>query len=161
MSRLLSIVLVATLTACQGSGTLLVVEPDVNALPTSTSATGTTVTGPPAGQCGDISEYDLTLGVAVRDGGQPARGVDVWLEDRGWEPGTMLASGVTNDEGLVLLDVIGLTSVEDCWGSLLDYVVVAEDGDLYDERDINTPLYNSILNGTFEADIQGAPLELQ
>ncbi len=155
--------LFAILTACQGVGTLTIVDP--NGSTTTSTTTTTVVTGDPSGQCGEVTTHDMVLRVAVQEGDRPARGVDVWLEDRGWAPGTIMATGVTNDEGQVTMDIDQLTSVEDCWSSLLDYVIVAEDGDLYAERGISTPLYNAILNTPApdipEVDLTGTPLLLE
>jgi hypothetical protein len=114
------------------------------------------------GECGAVTEHDLTMtGAVVLASGGPADGADVWIEDRGWAPQVeVLGQAVTDAQGNFTLPITGLTSVEDCWGTLLDYVVIAELGIQRGEREVNTPLYNAILDGTLAADISASPIEM-
>ena len=120
------------------------------------SETGETETDD--GACGEVSTWDVSLSGTVESASGPVAGALVTLEDRGWEPGTTLGSAETEADGGFVIEAVGVTSVEDCWGTLLNYVVVAEDGDLRGERGINSPLYDAIASGSLEADISGAPL---
>ncbi|MEZ4238292.1 MAG: carboxypeptidase-like regulatory domain-containing protein [Myxococcota bacterium] len=126
---------------------------------TDTDTQGTTDTD---GACGAVTRHDLTLlGAVVLASGGPAVGASVWIEDRAWAVQTeTLGTATTDDDGLFTLPITGLTSVEDCWGSALDYVVVAELGIQRGERDVNAPLYNVILAGGDTADITASPIEM-
>ena len=113
------------------------------------------------GACGEVSAWDVTVRGAVVDGsGGPVAGAAVRLDDMGWNPGTTLGDGTTDGSGAFEFLADDVTSVDGCWGTLLDYVVRAELGDAAAERDVNTPLYNAIQDGTRVMDITGAPLEL-
>lgn len=150
---------------CQGNGTILVIDTDPpTILEGQTGETGPVYgTGPPTGICGDVTYFDLNVfGVAEYADGSPARGVDIDLEDRGWMPGTLMGSTTTDNEGFFQFQIIDLASVEDCWGTVLDYVLVAEDDEgLFGERPANSVLYNAILDGSLSADFTGAPLVLE
>lgn len=130
----------------------------------STTDTDTTdqTTKPPDGLCGDVSTWDLSIRGRVIDWwDQPYEGAQVYLEDRGWVPGTVMANATVDAQGLFLLEVTDLTSVEDCWGTLLDYVVVATADDLTVEEGINSQLYGAILDGSLTVDLTSFALELE
>ncbi len=119
-------------------------------------------TEPPDGLCGDITEWDLTVvGDIVDWRGEPYDGVEIRLDDRGWVPGTIMGTGATDATGRYTLDVEDLTSVEDCWGTLLDYVIVATAGDLEVEEGVNSQLYGAIADGTLTVDLTIFPLVLE
>jgi hypothetical protein len=129
---------------------------------TTDTQTDTGTSTGPIGECGDVTLHDLTLlGSVALMNGLPAAGASVWIEDRAWAPqDEVLGQATTDGDGLFTLPITGLTSVEDCWGSALDYVVVAELGDQRGERGVNASLYASIQDGTLQADISGSPIEM-
>lgn len=142
--------------------------------PTTPTDTGTPITDtaptdtppppppPTSGACGDVATWDLQLlGGVARSTGGPASGADVWLEDHGWVPGTVLGTATTDGDGRFEMVITGLTSVEDCWATLLDYRVHAELGSEATERGINTDLFNAIYTGGGVADITAFPLVLE
>ncbi len=119
------------------------------------------------GACGDVTTHDVTLLGAVVLDDLPFEGATIWVEDRGWEPGTILAEGVTGADGTVTFALDDLVSVEDCWGVLLDYVAVASavspaDGStLSGETDLNSHLFSAIDSGSLVADFSPFPIELE
>jgi len=113
------------------------------------------------GACGEISTWDVTVLGRVEDASGAVGGADVWLEDRGWEPVTVLGQTTTSANGGFTLEADDVTAVEGCWGTLLDYVLVATEGSRSGERGINHPLYGAIDDGSFEADISGNPLIIE
>ena len=56
---------------------------------------------------------------------------------------------------------LAITSVEDCWGTLLDYVLVAESGELYGEKQVNQQLFNAIDDGSMSADASMFPIVVE
>jgi len=152
--------------ACTEPAPVMISDPPVEnttagTQPTTTSETEET-TEPPDGQCGDVSYWDLSVeGAIVDDRDRPYPGVEITLEDRGWIPGTIMGTATTDDEGYYRFDVDELTSVEDCWGTLLDYVMVATDGDLVAEQGVNAQLYGAITDGSLEVDLTVFPLILE
>ena len=149
------------LTACQGNGTLTVIDPNApegtSGLLTETGATATnvTVTTTGNGACGDVSEHDVTIsgGVLTPDG-DPADGAVVWLDDRAWNF-TELGNSVADQDGRFTLRATGVTSVEDCWG-MLDYVLVAEHASGYGEDGLNPQLRSAIDDGSLVVDLTEA-----
>ncbi len=121
-----------------------------------------TTTGEPDGACGEVTVWAVTLGGTVlgRDG-NPAVGAEVWVEDRGWEPGTILGQATTDAYGAFEVSLAEVTSVEDCWATLLDYVLVGTLPGQRGEKDINIELFNAIDGETFEADLGAFPLRLE
>jgi hypothetical protein len=127
-----------------------------------TGDTSDTQTTEPSGACGDPILYDLTvIGTVTSGPGQYAPAAHVVLEDRGWEPGTILGEGFTDEKGVFQLSVVGLTSLENCWGTVLDYVLEADKGVFYGEKDINTNLFNAIEDGSLVADMSAFPLQME
>ena len=118
----------------------------------------------PVGACGTPSQHDLTVRVAVQsEAGALLEVIEVVLEDRAWNPGA-LGSAITDADGEVEMEARGVTDLPDCWGTLLDYVLVATDprGEYATgEKDVNSSLYNAIADGSLEADVRGFPLVLQ
>ena len=149
---------------CQGNGSLTVIDTDPpTILQGQTGASGPVYgTGPPTGICGDVTYVDLTVFGAVEyPDGSAARNVEVDLEDRGWIAGTLMGSTTTDSDGLFEMTVLQLASVEDCWGTVLNYVLVAETDDAFAERPANSVLYNSILDESLTADFRDVPLVLE
>ena len=113
------------------------------------------------GACGSVStEIMAVRGIVEREDGAPLEGVSVLLEDRGWNPGTTLGASTTDEEGRFLLENLTITDVENCWGSMLDYVLVASQGAQTAEKEINTQLYNAIIDASMEADVSSFPIVL-
>ncbi len=111
------------------------------------------------GACGEISRHAVSVvGLVQTEDGAPAVASNVRLEDRGWEPGTVLGDSLAGDDGSFRLENAEITNVENCWGTLLDYVLVAESGELYGEKEINQQLYNAILDGESTADVSAIPI---
>jgi len=104
------------LTACAASGVLEPIEDTATAAPPPPP--------PPQSACGAVSTWDLTVeGVVVDAAGDPIARAVVRLEDRAWTPGDVLGEALSDVHGGFRLPVSGLTAVEDCWGTLLDYVL--------------------------------------
>jgi hypothetical protein len=113
------------------------------------------------GACGDTSLWDITVIGAVSHQGQFVEGATVELEDRGYNTGQILGSGVTDSDGVFELDAFDVVSVEDCWGTLLNYYIVAEFEDIAGEKKANTYLHTAIYDESLEADMRGFPVELE
>ena len=103
------------------------------------------------GQCGAVTEHALTLSVTVEGPDRAAVvGATVTLEERVWDPGS-LGSAITGDDGVAVLADLSITSVEDCWGTALDYVAVVELDDRQAEEALNPTLFNAIQAGDGQA----------
>ena len=117
------------------------------------------------GACGEVSTHDVTVTARVTFEDTPMEGVTVELLDRGWTPGDILASGLTDEFGSITLDIVGLTAVEDCWGTMLDYYLTASvddsSGALYGEKQMNSHLQSAINNGSLTVDVSSFPIELE
>lgn len=113
--------------------------------------------------CGEASTYDIEVTAMVTSGGRsPAEGIEVVLDDRGWTY-SELGSGTTGTDGKVTFTAVGVTSLPNCWGTVLDYWLVATDPadpSRTVEDDMNTELYNAIDNGSLSTDTTDRPLEL-
>jgi hypothetical protein len=118
----------------------------------------------PAGACGTPSQHDLEIRVAVQSvDGAFLEDIAVVLEDRAWNPGE-LGSAITDGDGEADIDASGVTDLPGCWGTMLDYVLIASDprGEWATaEKDVNSSLYNAISDGSLEADVRAFPLVLQ
>jgi hypothetical protein len=114
----------------------------------------------PDGACGEVDNFDASVFGMVTDGGAPVEGATVVLEDRGWEPTTDMGSATTNAKGTFTINAPGLTSVEDCWGTLLDYVLVAEKGAKKGEKSINSQLHTAY-DTDGSADVSAFPVEIE
>jgi len=116
------------------------------------------------GACGDPSEVELTLKVAVQGSdGVGLQDIDVVLEDRGWT-NTVLGSGVTDEAGEVEFVASGVTDLPNCWGTLLDYVVLATDAQGSwnpGEKNANSYLHTAIDDTSMEADMRAFPVVLE
>lgn len=111
------------------------------------------------GACGDVSTHTLSLWGLVHDAsGAPVQGASVRLEDRGWNDGDVLGEGTSGADGSFLLEDLEVTSVEDCWGTMLSYWVVAEEGERSGEEQVNVWLYTAIDEGSASADASTVPV---
>ncbi len=120
--------------------------------------------GERVGACGEPTEVDLTLQVAVQGSdGVWLQDVDVVLEDRGWT-NTVLGGGITDESGEVEFVASGVTDLPDCWGTLLDYVVLATDARGQwspGEKNANSYLHTAIQDTSMEADMTAFPVVLE
>lgn len=113
-------------------------------------------------ECGDPEVFDVQITAKVLSGGKPAEGIEVALDDRGYT-GDILGSGLTARNGEVTFTAVGVTSLANCWGTVLNYWVVATDPadtSRTAEDDMNTELHSAIDGGSLETDITDFPLEL-
>jgi hypothetical protein len=156
--------LLLPLLACAG--------PSGSKTPTGTGHTGSPVESAPttdtepSGACGEPVNYDMTVvGLVETPTGLPADATTLELEDRGWIPGRILGTATTDGYGAFSLEATDVTSLDDCWGTLLDYVVVARragpGGPQSAELGLNTPLFNAIQDGTLVADLGKLPITLE
>lgn len=132
--------------------------------PTDTTSEPTDTAPDPTdpGACGDVSHWAITLlGRVTLNTGNPAVGAHAWLQDDGWIPGTVVGEATTDDQGRFEMALPNVTSVENCWGTLLDYQLNAELGTLAGARGINTDLFNAIYTGELVADTTAFPLQME
>jgi hypothetical protein len=120
----------------------------------------------PTGACGSPINYDMTLvGFVLGGNGEVGDAASLSIEDRGWQPGRILGTGTTDSYGAFTIPLTDVTSVEDCWGTLLDYVLVGQrtvaGGEQSGELGLNTLLFNAIQDGTFVADLGSIPFRLE
>lgn len=114
------------------------------------------------GACGAVTTHDLVvLGRVILSSGAAAGGATVELVDEGWEPGTVVGVTTAQSTGAFSLDAIAVTSVEGCWGSLLDYRLVAERDGATGTLGVNQALYAAITDETFQADVSASPITVQ
>ena len=136
---------------------LLACTPDTSA---ETGDTGTDF----GTDCGEPTTYDVAFRVKVVDvRGAGIRDAAVSLEDRGYTF-TSLGAASTGADGTVAFTAVGVTSLPDCWGTLLDYWLVAEDAADASRRvedDMNTQLFNAIDDGSLSVDVTEFPLVLE
>lgn len=116
------------------------------------------------GACDAIEVYDFTVLARVEWQGNPAAGVDVYMEDRGWAPGDILGTAVSGGLGEVALQAFGVTMLEGC--PVIDYWLVARAEDaagvaLLAENGLNANLYGAVDDESFEVDLTDFPLELE
>ena len=146
------------LCACQGEGVLELVD---TTTPTGANAGGsdtgttTTLTAPTGGGCGDVRTWPIRVeGTVVEPNGTPVNNAEVRLEDRGWNPSvTTMGAGQTNAQGRYDFEVPELIDVEDCWGVLLNYYIVAERGPAFGEDDVNPSLLAAINDQSLVANL--------
>lgn len=136
---------------------------DTGPVTATTPTADTAPPEPPDSACGETTYHDLTVLGRVEDSaGQPAVGALVRLEERGYSPTvTNLGEATVDVYGQFELSAPGLVSVEDCWGILLDYVLVGELGNERGEEGVNPTLLNAILDETLIADRGNTPLVLE
>jgi hypothetical protein len=120
-----------------------------------------TDTGDSNGQCGDVTTWDVTIAGAVEDASGPVGGAAVRLEDRAWNTDDVLGEATTEVDGSFSLDAKSVTSVEGCWGTVLDYRIVAEEGGRTGETKVNSALFDAIDSGSLEADISDFPILIE
>jgi hypothetical protein len=116
----------------------------------------------PAGGCGDVTTWDITIRAAVIDGDSqaPVEGADVTLYDEAWNPGDTLGTAQTGADGHVELVATDVTSVDGCWGTALDYELIAMTFDKSGVMELNSALHAAIDDGTLVVDVTAFPIEL-
>ncbi|MSQ00759.1 MAG: hypothetical protein EXR71_02575 [Myxococcales bacterium] len=117
----------------------------------------------PAGvECGNPVTYDVEIRARVEDAAGAVAGVDVALYDRGWTY-VILGTGTTGADGDVSFTARGITALDGCWGTVLNYQLLAEDsaGGRSAEDDMNTELHAAIDDGSLLADVRDFPLTLR
>ena len=102
-----------------------------------------------------VSEiFSPVSGTVVEPNGTPVNNAEVRLEDRGWNPSvTTMGAGQTNAQGRYDFEVPELIDVEDCWGVLLNYYIVAERGPAFGEDDVNPSLLAAINDQSLVANL--------
>ena len=149
----------ALLGACGGS------TPTNPAVPTGDTAPTTTEpedTEPPQGACGDTLYHTVeVLGLVENSDGSPAVGASVQLEERTFEPQVQVwgEGTVTDANGAFSFTAVDIVEVEDCWGTIVDYAIVAQLGDSSAEDRINSTVRNAVAFGD-PVDLSFFPLVL-
>ncbi len=115
----------------------------------------------PAGvQCGEPVTYDIEIRARVEDAAGAVADVEVALDDRGWT-NAILGVGTTGANGEVTFAALGVTALDGCWGTVLNYQLVAQHSDGREvEDDMNTELHAAIDDGSLVADVRDFPLTL-
>jgi hypothetical protein len=114
------------------------------------------------GACGEVTHWDVTVLGQVVDGDDvPVESAHVELVDQGWEPGTVLGEATADMSGAFTLQAEQVTSVVDCWGTMLDYRLTAEEGGRTGEKSVNSYLFDAIDSQSLEADISAFPVIIE
>lgn len=136
-----STLILAALAACGGGGD--------EASTQEPTETGTDTRTIGQGACGDVSQIDATITGLVAYEEAPVGAATVRLEERLWEQ-KVYTTEIAGADGRVTLAGTGLWSVEDCWGSAIDYWVVADglapDGvtAVHGEKPVNQYIFNLV-----------------
>jgi hypothetical protein len=116
------------------------------------------------GACGDPISVDLVVRARVVDAaGEGVPDIRLAVEDRAWNLGD-LGEAQSQEDGSAAIGAQGVTDLPGCWGTMLDYYLVADDpsGVWSPAEDaINSWLYNAISDGSYEADMTDFPLTLE
>ena len=113
--------------------------------------------------CGEpVVHASMALTGRVVDAqGNGLEGVEVRLEERTWEPGTVHGTGTSDATGAVSFTATDLVEIPRCWGTHVGYYVAAESGELAGEKPMNQKLSNAVGDGSFAADFTDVPLTLE
>lgn len=116
------------------------------------------------GACGDPVSVDLVVQARVVDpSGEGLSGIRLVVEDRAWNLED-LGEAQSQGDGTAEIEALGVTDLPGCWGTMLNYYLVAEDpaGVWSSTEDaINSWLYNAINDGSMVADMTEFPLALE
>lgn len=124
------------------------------------SGASATVSTPPPSACGEVTEgYEVRLQGAVSLQGEPVAGAEVTIREKLWNAGRIHGTATTDADGLFEVQVTEIVSVEECWGTALDYTADVTWETWARSRDLNSTLYAAII-GSGEADIRSSPIEL-
>lgn len=134
-------------------------EPGIGVSPAEVDPDPIPQDGDAQSQCGDVTTWDVVIEGSVQDdGGVAVPAAAVALEDRGWS-GDALGWATARADGSFTLTATGVTAVDGCWGTVLDYVLVGEQGALYGERGVNSALHLAIDDGSLTADTPALVLD--
>jgi hypothetical protein len=101
------------------------------------------------------------LGKVLRTDGGDDAGVRVTLEDRSTAPPTELGTALTTAGGSYTLNGDDITDWPGCWLTLLDYRLVAEDGDVVGELQVNRFMQEAIRAEQDTVDLTTRPITLR
>ena len=115
------------------------------------------------GECGEPAYgLEATITGLVQDAtGAPVEGAEVRLEEWNWEPGTVHGTATTDVNGAFTMAATELVDVPGCWGTALDYHVVADFGELTGDAIANQKLYNALIDGSGVADFSSVPIVVE
>ncbi|MEQ1567570.1 MAG: hypothetical protein ABMA64_18150 [Myxococcota bacterium] len=115
------------------------------------------------GQCGSITRHDVTIRGGVRTpGGGAAIGAEVWLEERNYDiTDKVYGATTTNDEGRFEFVATQVVAPENCWGTLVDYRLMATMPGAAAESLVNDSLFHAVTDGTLLVDVTNTPLVLE
>lgn len=102
----------------------------------------------------------LTITGRVVDGGSPAGGATVRLEDRDARPTAVFGTTTTGNDGRYSLDVTDLVAWPNCWNLITDHYLVAEKGEDSAERSVNRFLSDAVREGETTIAITDRDLDL-
>ncbi len=129
------------------------------------AACGTDEAPPPTdtevqGACADPVYFDLEISGLVTDGGAPAEGVEVRIEERNWEPGTIHGTATTGADGRFTVLATELPIIEGCWGWATGFHVVAQRGASTAEWGINSVITSAWQQGEAAVELTGVTLDV-
>lgn len=111
--------------------------------------------------CGDEHvEALVTITGKVTADDAPVAGAEVVIEERNYDPG-VLGETVTAADGTFVLEARDVVWVEDCWGTLFDWYVVANEGGRTGEKGVNSRMHGAITDGSFAFDMTAAPVKIE
>ena len=113
-----------------------------------------------AGACAEPVYFDASVTGRVTDGGAPAEGVEVRIEERNWAPGTLHGSGSTGADGRFTFEATGLPIIEGCWGWATGFYVVAQRGTGTAEWGINSLIVSAWQEDAPTVDLAGISLDV-
>jgi len=120
------------------------------------------VTVPQGGACGEVTTWNVQVIGLVHDAvGVPVEGADVVLEELDWTFGDTFGFTTTDVEGRFDFEARDVVSVEDCWGTALDYKLIVVKGTSSMEEGVNSNLFSAIDQGDLVADMSAFPLVLE
>lgn len=112
--------------------------------------------------CEAADTYDIAIDGKVEDAsGAAIADAAVTLTDFGWIPGSVLGDATTNAQGRFSLVAIGVTDVPNCWGTVLDYELTANDGARYGQKVVNSHLHGAITDGSLATDLTAFPVTIE
>ena len=78
-----------------------------------------------------------------------------------WTFGDTCGTTTTDGDGRFDFEARDVVSVEDCWGTALDYKLVVVKGTKSMEEDVNSSLFTAIDQGDLVAELSAFPLVLE
>lgn len=111
--------------------------------------------GPQGSVCG-TPEYGIELFMTgrVTDGnGRGTGGASVKLYDYAEQPPAVLGEGLTDSSGTFGFQATDITSIPDCWLTLLDYQMEATLGTKTESEQVNMDMWNAIQSSESMVDV--------